>query len=319
MSYMTALQPAPDEAPRPRQAATVMPPPGEWQALVPRPGSITWRRASDARLLVAAGYALLLQVSHPTVGAGVSEHSEFRRDPWGRLLRTLDYTYTMVYGGPSAAGEMGRRIRSFHRRIRGIAPDGRPYHALEPSAYAWVHATLAEAIVLAHERFGRRFDDAERERFWAEWRALGRLLGIRERDLPPDWARFSAYVQEMVLATLVHTPAVDEVLTALARPSAPAVSALRGPRWSLARIPLGHVLQLTTVGLLPSALRRSFALRWTPAQEFELRSLAVALRSSTPIMPSWLKNTGAGYLRWRAQAIAHGDAAAPRRLARDGG
>src|SRR5437588_5248033 len=177
MSYMTALQPAPDEAPRPRQAATVMPPPGEWHALVPRPGSITWRRASDARLLIAAGYALLLQVSHPTVGAGVSEHSEFRRDPWGRLLRTLDYTYTMVYGGPAAAGEMGRRIRSMHARIRGRRPDGRRYNALEAEPYAWVHATLAQAIVSAHERFARPLSPAERARFWREWRAMGRMLG----------------------------------------------------------------------------------------------------------------------------------------------
>src|SRR3981081_1240376 len=162
--------------------APLLPAPGEWHALGPHPGTITWRRASDARVSLAAGYALLLQVSHPTVGAGVSEHSEFRRDPWGRLLRTLDYTYTMVYGGPSAAGEMGRRIRGFHRCIRGapppagggaprpggfhrclrgVAPDGRPYNALEPGAYAWVHATLAEAIVLAHERFGRPFGDQE--------------------------------------------------------------------------------------------------------------------------------------------------------------
>lgn len=293
-----------------------MPAPDEWSALVPHPGSITWRRSSDARLLIAAGYALLLQVSHPTVGAGVSEHSEFRRDPWGRLLRTLDYTYTMVYGGPPAAGEMGRRIRSFHKHIRGVAPDGRPYHALEPGAYAWVHATLAQAIVLAHERFGRPFVDSERERFWSEWRALGRLLGIRERDLPGDWERFSAYFEEMVHSTLVHTPAVDDVLAALARPSAPVLPALPGPAWRLARMPLGHVLQLTTVGLLGPALRRRFAVRFTAAQELELRALGASLRSSTPIMPAWLKNTGAGYLSWRADAIARGDVASSRRAPR---
>src|SRR5436190_1885256 len=155
-----------------------MPPVRQWPALVPAPDSITWQRAGDGRLLMAAGYALLLQVSHPTVGAGVSEHSSFRSDPWGRLLRTLDYTYTMVYGGPQAAGEMGRRIRAMHTRIRGQRPDGLPYHALEPAPYAWVHATLAEAIVAAHERFGCALSAAERERYWREWRALGRLLGL---------------------------------------------------------------------------------------------------------------------------------------------
>src|SRR5271167_5076497 len=106
-----------------------MPPAGDWRSLAPRPEALTWRRAGDARVLLAAGYALLLQVSHPTVGAGVSEHSRFRSDPWGRLLRTLDYSCTMVYGGPRAAGEMGRRIRTYHRSIRGVGPDGRQYHA----------------------------------------------------------------------------------------------------------------------------------------------------------------------------------------------
>src|SRR5438270_4842868 len=113
-------------------APGLMPDPAGWPALVPQPGSLTWARAGDARLLICAGYALLLQVSHPTVGAGVSEHSQFRRDPWGRLLRTLDYSYTMVYGGPPAAAEMGRRIRSFHGQISGRRADGRRYHALEP-------------------------------------------------------------------------------------------------------------------------------------------------------------------------------------------
>jgi len=134
-------------------STSIMPPTADWPSLTPHPGTITWRYAGDARVLIAAGYALLLQVAHPTVGAGVSEHSQFRRDPWGRLLRTLDYTCTMVYGGPRAAGEMGQRIRSFHRRISGTRPDGQRYHALEPEAYAWVHATLAEAILAAHERF----------------------------------------------------------------------------------------------------------------------------------------------------------------------
>src|SRR5436305_3979725 len=115
-----------------------MPPVRQWPALVPAPDSITWQRAGDGRLLMAAGYALLLQVSHPTVGAGVSEHSNFRSDPWGRLLRTLDFTCTMVYGGPEAACEMGGRIRTMHGRIKGTRPDGRRYDALEPGAYAWV-------------------------------------------------------------------------------------------------------------------------------------------------------------------------------------
>jgi uncharacterized protein (DUF2236 family) len=88
-------------------------------ALAPGPGSVSRQYAGDVRLLATAGYALVLQVAHPTVGAGVDEHSNFQRDPWGRLLRTLDYTTLMVYGGAEAAAGMGRRIRAMHEHING--------------------------------------------------------------------------------------------------------------------------------------------------------------------------------------------------------
>jgi uncharacterized protein (DUF2236 family) len=289
--------------------AAILPPTGDWPELTPGPGTITWRRAGDARLLLAAGYALLLQVSHPTVGAGVSEHSRFRSDPWGRLLRTLDYSYTMVYGGPDRAGEMGRRIRAYHKQISGTAPDGRRYHALEPQAYAWVHATLAEAIVTGHARFGRPFTDPQRQRFWEEWRSLGRLLGVRERDLPGGWQEFCDYFGQMVHGRLCHTPAVDDVLAALGAPAPPAVGGLYGTGWVFARRPLGHVLELTTIGLLPPALRTCFGATWSWSRELELRALCATLRASTPVAPAWLLNTGPDYLRWRREALARGDVA----------
>ncbi len=284
--------------------ASIMPPAQEWARLTPHPGTITWRRASDARLLPAAGYALLLQVSHPTVGAGVTEHSQFQRDPWGRLWRTLDYTYTMVYGGPEAAAQMGRQIRLLHRRIRGTMPDGKPYRALEPQAYAWVHATLAEAIVAAHARFGRPFSERQRSRFWSEWCSLGRLLGIRANELPQDWDAFRVYFDDMVERGLEHTTAVDEVLGALARPAPPGPAARCPPAWTLAWRPLGHLLGVAGAGLLPAILRRRFGIRWTLADELELRTLGAAMRSATPLTPPWLRNTGPGYLRWRERTIA---------------
>jgi uncharacterized protein (DUF2236 family) len=296
-------------------SASIMPPAEDWPSLAPHPGTVTWQYGGDARLLLAAGYALLLQVSHPTVGAGVSEHSQFRHDPWGRLLRTLDYTYTMVYGGPHAAGLMGRRIRTFHSQIRGRRPDRQRYSALDPEPYAWVHATLAEAIVCAHERFGRPLTNEQCEQFWAEWRSVGRMLGVRERDLPADWPGFRAYVGEMIADRLIYTAAVDEVLQALAQPTPPALALLQGPGWGAVRVPLGHLLGLTTAGLLTPALRERFEVGWTRANAVELRALGAVLRSATPLMPSWLRNTGSSYLRWRQPAIARGEVASASRLA----
>ncbi len=286
-----------------------MPPPGEWQSLVPGSTTVTWRHAGDVRVLLAAGYALLLQVSHPTVGAGVSEHSRFRTDPWGRLLRTLDYSCTMVYAGPVQAGEMGRRIREFHKQIRGVRPDGVPYNALEPQAYAWVHATLAAGIVAAHDRFGLRLGEAEREQLWEQWRTLGRLLGIRDRDLPATWPQFGVYFERTVQETLVRTAAVEEVLEALARPMPPGLSRAYRPLWPLTAGSLGHLIGLTTAGLLPAILRERFGIPWSRRRELELRAMSGALRAATPAMPAYLLNTGPGYLQWRSEQLARGDVA----------
>ena len=286
-----------------------MPPSSEWDSLVPGSETVTWRRAGDVRVLLAAGYALLLQVSHPTVGAGVSEHSRFRTDPWGRLLRTLDYSCTMVYGGPEQAGEMGRRIRAFHKQIRGVRPDGVPYNALEPEAYAWVHATLAAGIVQAHERFGLRLSESGREQLWAEWRSLGRLLGIRDRDLPPTWLEFRVYFEQTVEHTLQPTAAVGEVLDALARPAPPELSRAYRPLWSFTSRQLSHVISLATAGLLPAGLRDRFGIRWGRGRELELRALAGALRAATPVMPAYLLNTGPGYLEWRRRELERGEVA----------
>jgi uncharacterized protein (DUF2236 family) len=162
-----------------------------------------------------------------------------------------------------------------------------------------VHATLADAIVGGHERFGRPFTPADRERFWGEWRAVGRLLGVRDRDLPGDWAAFRAYEDALIAERLEHTAAVDDVLAALRRPAAPRVVGR----------PLGHVLALVTAGMLPPVLRDRFGLGWTRGQDLELRALGRTLRSTTPVLPRAVRVSGPAYLRARRAAIERGDAA----------
>ena len=270
------------------------------------PSSITYRRAGDARVMMSAGAALLLQVGHPTIANGVREHSDFERDPWGRLLRTLDYTSMLVFAGPDAAIETGRRLRGMHRAIKGVAPDGTRYHALEPEAYAWVHATLAEGIVAGHERFGVPFTPDEREGFWAEWRGLGRLLGVRERDLPEGWAGFVAYRERMIAEHLSDNDVVRTVLRTLAAKEPPPLPGL-GPRtWGALRLPAARTMRLATTGLLPPSARYRLGLSWTRAQEVELAAMGSMARSLTPVMPATVRNFGPAYLRWRRKAIARG-------------
>jgi uncharacterized protein (DUF2236 family) len=284
--------------------------PAEAADLVPRPGSVIWRYAGDARLFALAGYALLLQVAHPTVGAGVSEHSNFKEDPWGRLMRTLDYTYSVAYGGPELATEVGARVFEMHKRIKGVKPDGERYRALEPEAYAWVHATLADSIVRGNRLFAVPMSLRETERFWSEWRQLGRLVGVQLKQLPEGWAAFRTYFERMVSERLENTDAVQDVLVSLKQPSPPPVSWLGERAWRIASLPSSRLVALGTVGALPPRLRERFGVRWSRAQALELRAFAAASRAATPLMPAALRNTGPGYIRWRRDALERGEVAA---------
>jgi len=270
----------------------------------PPRGSIAWRYASDARTMMGAGAALILQVAHPTVAAGVREHSNFQRDPWGRLLRTLDFTNLLLYGGPDAARATGERLREMHKRIKGVAPDGRRYHALEPEAYAWVHGTLAWVIVDAHRLFGRRLRPDQLDRFWDEWRDLGGLLRVRERDLPPTWPEFEDHVRWMVDERLEDSDVVQTVLRTLTAPSQPPAPWLPDAAWRVLRLPAARALELATAALLPASLRSRVGLRLTERDRVELALVSGLSRRATPVMPAALRRTGPGYLQWRHEAIA---------------
>jgi uncharacterized protein (DUF2236 family) len=257
------------------------------------------------RTLLGAGAALVLQVAHPTVAAGVREHSDFERDPWGRLLRTLDYVNLLIFGSPDAAARAARAVREMHKRIRGVAPDGRRYHALEPEAYAWVHATLALTIVEANRRFGRPLAATERERLYAEWRALGRLLGVREHDLPAGWPALIDYRDRMIEERLVENDVVHAVLRSLDAP-VPPPDPIGRLAWPVIRPPAARLQRLATIGLLPPRLRRKLGLSLSHVQRAELEVLGAALRATTPVLPPSLRVVGPGYLRWRGEAIAAG-------------
>jgi uncharacterized protein (DUF2236 family) len=288
----------------------IIPPREEAASFVPEEGGPVWTYANDIRPAAGGGaaYALMLQVAHPVVGAGVAEHSNFRADPWSRLLRTLDFLTCMNFGGPELAHQTGTRVREMHKLIRGTMPNGERYSALDPEAYAWVHATLADAIVRGNEHFIRPIPARDLEPFWAEWRRMGRLLGVRERDLPERWSDFGGYFDRMIADRLERTRSVDDVMAALEQPPPP-VRGVPSPLWKAMRLPARRSARIGMVGMMPPAFRRKLGLPWKRGHELEFRAMARASRAAGPLMPRSVKEFGPHYLRWRREAIMRGEVA----------
>ncbi len=268
------------------------------------PDSVSWRYGSDPRLYLVMLYPLLLQVAHPVVSAGVQDFSDFEARPWQRLLGSLDYVTMLIYGGPQAV-EAGRRLREMHKRFRGVRPDGRPYSALEPAPYAWVHATLLDSYVSGHAHFGRPMTLGQKDQFVREYRGLGRLIGVRESELPDNWEDFRAYLETMMDKQLAMTESVASVMRAVQEAKPPPLP-LPGVIWRAARVPARRALWLGGVGLLPAGLRRRLQIPWTDRDERHFQRLGRVTRACTPIMPSGLRVIGPAQLRLRRRAVDRG-------------
>lgn len=284
--------------------SAVFPTDAEVGSLLVGPDSVSWQVTSDSRLYAAMLYPLLLQVAHPTVGAGVNDYSDFEHRPWDRLMGTIDYVSLLVYGGQDAVAA-GRRLHELHKNFKGVRADGEPYTALEPEAYAWVHATLLATYVAGHAHFGRPMSPGEIERFYVEYRGLGRLIGVRERDLPETWSEFESYFHRMVSEELVHTVSVDRVMGAI-RHAPPPPLPMPDALWRALRIPAAQVLRLGGAGLMTAALRTRLGIHWSQSDETQFRVLGAISRGLTPVLPRRLKVMGPAQLRWRQAEIARG-------------
>jgi uncharacterized protein (DUF2236 family) len=295
-----------------RTMSTLLPEETEARELLVGPQSVTWRFASDIRLYVIPLYPLLLQVAHPTVAAGVRDYSDFEERPWDRLLHTLDYVTLLVYGGGDAI-PAGRQLRALHKNFKGVRDDGSPYYALEPGAYAWVHATLLHSYILGHQQFARAMSPSERETFYREYRDLGQLIGVRDGELPPTWAEFEDYFRETSNTVLEPTDQVHRVLHAVQHAAPPLP--LPDPLWRAARAPATRLTWLGGVGLLEPGLRKRLKIPWSFADERSFQLLGRMSRSLTPALPERLQILGPHQLRVRRRAIRGGPLGAREQIA----
>ena len=86
--------------------------------------------------------------------AGVAEHSNYRDDPWGRLQRTSTFLAETTFGSAVDAQRAVDRVRGIHRRVHGVAADGRPYTATDPHLLEWVHIAEADSFLRAYQLYG---------------------------------------------------------------------------------------------------------------------------------------------------------------------
>jgi uncharacterized protein (DUF2236 family) len=243
------------------------------------PDSEAWRLDREALMLLGAGpRALLLQLAHPGVAAGVAEHSDFRADPWRRLDGTLRSYLRIIYGSTAAARAEIRRLNALHRRIAG-----RGYDARDPALSLWLHATLVDSTIVVNDAWAGPVARDRAARFYEETKPIARAFGVPDGRLPADLEAFERYLAEhMDPGGPVRVGATArELAEAILHPPLPGVLARAGlhPRlydWTL----------WPSIGLLPEPIRTQYGFAWGPLERAVAGWLVTTWRVWNPVLPA---------------------------------
>lgn len=162
------------------------------------PATVTWRVHGEPVLWVAGLRALLLQALHPAAMAGVLRHSDFRADPWGRLLRTAGYVATVTYGTRAEATRAGERVRALHSRASGSDPEtGVRYDASDPELLRWVHCCEVDSFLTTYQRAFGALSPEHADRYLVEQTRAAALVGLGAAQVPASTAALAEYFSGM--------------------------------------------------------------------------------------------------------------------------
>ena len=250
--------------------------------------SVSHRVNREAVVVLGWGRAILLQLAHPLVAAGVGAHSGFDAGALAyvrRMRRTIGAMLSLTFGTESEVTETADRINAIHRRVHGRLdctvggyPAGTPYDATDPVLLTWVHATLIDSQLRTYALFVGPLAPDEEDRYCAEAARVGPLLGVSASELPDTRDRLDGYLDRMQRE--------DRLAVGVgARRLADALLAPPGRRWVAPALWLGR---LTAVGLLPEPIRDAYGFPWRARDAKRLRSVAAVLRAARRITPPLL-------------------------------
>ena len=249
--------------------------------------AISARVNAERLMLLSWGRAILLQLAHPLVAAGVADHSSFRQGTLTavvRLHQTLHAMLSLTFGSEADRDAAFANINGIHKRVNGtlregagVFPAGTPYSAEDPALLTWVYGTLLDSALLVYDMLIEPLSDRERDRYCVEAVPVIRGLGVSDGE-PRSWAQLGEYMSRMYgSGEIAVSGQARELASALLRPSR---------AWAAA--PALRLNRLFTVGLLPPRIREQYAFTWTARDQQALERWTRVLRRTRPWVPQQL-------------------------------
>jgi uncharacterized protein (DUF2236 family) len=230
-------------------------------------------------VLLGWGRAILLQLAHPLIAAGVYDHSSFRASPWtaaSRLHATVHAMLSLTFGTDDSRNGTLAAIRAIHRRVNGQLsqavgpyPAGTTYSAEDPELVEWVHLTLLESVPMVYDLFVAPLTAAQRDSYCEEAAGVALALGARESRVPRTAAAVGQHLQQAYASgSIVVGPQARELAAIVLSPG-------------IGRLvpPAAWLNRLVTTGLLPKHLRDQYGFTWSDRRQRALERVVPALRA----------------------------------------
>ena len=250
------------------------------------------RRVHRERALALSGpRALLMQAAHPLAVSGLLAHSTSLEEPYERLARTAKVMATIGFGSRADADKVAARVRAMHRRVQGTLkqqvgayPAGTAYRADDPDLLMWVLFTLVDSASVVYQKYVRALSHRDQEALWQDYRVIGRLFGLRPKQMPDTLAALDRYRREMLDGERLYVSdwARSRAREIVLRPPVP---------WP-AR-PVVETVNFITIALLPDRIREQYG--FAPLPPVIVRKALVAggaeylKRAVVPLLPARLR------------------------------
>jgi uncharacterized protein (DUF2236 family) len=246
------------------------------------PSSVFWRVNRELASGLAGPRAVLMQIAHPLIAAGVAEHSRFREHRFARLYRTSVAAAAITFGSRDFAFRTVASINRIHDRVHGVLQSqagifsaGTAYDANNPELKLWVLSTVTESTLLVYDLFVSPLSNEEREEYYRDSVIVAKMFDIPDHLIPPMHSDFRNYMTGMLEGDVISVSnAAREIACGLFAPS------IEGT--------LLYLMSTIGIGLLPERLQREFEFKWSGRRQAWLSKMARISRRVRGHLPSIL-------------------------------
>ena len=176
--------------------------------------------------MIGSWCALLLQLHHPLIAAGIRDHSQFQDAPFKRLFRTMLFLEIILNGSSQEKDDLIAWLNRIHIPVKGILQTEGSVANLPPdTSYGftedlqiWVVATLVFAFLQFHKILGTPLNENEKDLICSEFMMIAHRLGVPRERLPQTHAEYEQYFVQTINHLKV-SPTAQAQVTQLLQPT----------------------------------------------------------------------------------------------------